>query len=76
MESQLAVDPDPEPPSYRIHQEKRGKFSIWVITQNNKLITVLPQKDLAHRWISTRRHLRHSTCGTGLRSCRGRGTDL
>ena len=59
MESQLAIDPDPEPPSYRIHQEKRGKFSIWVITQNNKLITVLPQKDLAHRWISTRRYLRH-----------------
>ena len=26
MESQLAIDPDPEPPSYRIHQEKRGKF--------------------------------------------------
>lgn len=46
MESQLAIDPDPEPPSYRIHQEKRGKFSIWVITQNNKLITVLPKKIL------------------------------
>ena len=52
MESQLAIDPDPEPPSYRIHQEKRGKFSIWVITQNNKLITVLHKKDLSHRWIS------------------------
>ena len=48
MESQLAIDPDPEPPSYKIHQEKRGRHTVWVITQNNKFITVLSQRNLAY----------------------------
>ena len=54
MESQLAIDPEPEPPSYKIHQEKRGKHTVWVITQNNKFITVLSQRNLAYTWVSRR----------------------
>ncbi|MCS5610240.1 MAG: hypothetical protein NZ961_07475 [Candidatus Poribacteria bacterium] len=54
MESQLAIDPDPEPPSYKIHQEKRGRHTVWVITQNNKFITVLSQRNLAYTWVSRR----------------------
>ena len=54
MESQLAIDPDPEPLSYKIHQEKRGKYTVWVITQNNKLITVLSPRNLALAWVFRR----------------------
>ena len=57
MESQLAIDPDPEPPSYKIHPEKRGRHTIWVITQNNKLITVLSQRNLAYTCVSRRQGL-------------------
>ena len=64
MESQLAIDPDPEPPSYKIHQEKRGRHSVWVITQNNKFIAVLSSKNLAHTWVSLRQGLQREvhTC--------------
>ena len=55
MESQLAIDPDPEPPSYKIHQEKRGRHTVWVITQNNKFITVLSQRNLAYNWVPAAR---------------------
>ena len=57
MESQLAIDPDPEPPSYKIHQEKRGRHSVWFITQNNKFIAVLSSRNLAHTWVSLRQGL-------------------
>ena len=57
MESQLAIDPEPELPSYKIHQEKRGKHTGWVITQNNKFITVLSQRNLARTWVSRRQGL-------------------
>ena len=52
MESQLSVDPDPEPPSYKIHKETRGRYTVWVVTQNKKFITVLSQRNLAHNWVS------------------------
>ena len=61
MESQLAIDPDPEPPSYKIHQEKRGRYTVWVITQNNKLITVFSQRNLALSWVLRRQNLQSRT---------------
>ena len=57
MEAQLAIDPDPEPPSYKIHQEKRSRHSVWVITQNNKFLTALSSRNLAHTWVSLRQGL-------------------
>ena len=59
MESQLAIDP--EPPSYKIHQEKRGKCTVWVITQNNKLITVLSLRNLALAWVFRRQNTQSRT---------------
>ena len=59
MESQLAIDPDP--PSYKIHQEKRGKYTVWVITQNNKLITVLSHRNLALAWVFRRQNAQSRT---------------
>ncbi len=44
-ESQLSIDPDPEPPSYKIHQEKRGKHIVWVVTRNSRLIIILSKKN-------------------------------
>ena len=61
MESQLAIDPDPEPPSYKIHQEKRGRYTVWVITQNNKLITVFSQRNLAFSWVFRRQNFQSRT---------------
>ena len=61
MESQLAIDPDPEPPSYKIHQEKRGRYTVWVITQNNKLITVFSQRNLALSWVFCRQNFQSRT---------------
>ena len=62
MESQLAIDPDPEPPSYKIHQEKkRGRYTVWVITQNNKLITVFSQRNLALSWVFRRQNFQSRT---------------
>ena len=48
MESKLAIAP--EPPSYKIHREKQGWHSVWVIIRNNDFLTVLSNRSLAHTW--------------------------
>ena len=57
----LKIDIDPlpdEPPEYKIHSESKGWIKVWVVTKEDKLKTVMPDRALACSWIDIQKQYR------------------